>query len=57
MKLAALLMVVVFLQVALDVIEELCYEMGLQRLEALDEYAIFLVTHRGNCGQVKSLAH
>ncbi|XP_067334406.1 unconventional myosin-XV isoform X2 [Channa argus] len=33
--------------VALDVIEELCYEMGLQRTEALDEYAIFLVTHRG----------
>uniref|UniRef100_A0A8D0CY64 MyTH4 domain-containing protein n=1 Tax=Sander lucioperca TaxID=283035 RepID=A0A8D0CY64_SANLU len=34
--------------VALDVIEELCYEMGLQRVEALDEYAIFLVTHKGN---------
>ncbi|KAM8723613.1 unconventional myosin-XV [Acanthopagrus schlegelii] len=33
--------------VALDAIEELCYEMGLQRAEALDEYAIFLVTHRG----------
>ncbi|MEQ2278149.1 Unconventional myosin-XV [Xenotaenia resolanae] len=33
--------------VALDVIEELCLEMGLQRLEALDEYAVFLVTHRG----------
>ncbi|XP_040927699.1 unconventional myosin-XV [Betta splendens] len=33
--------------VALDVIEELCYEMGLQRAEALDEYAVFLVTHRG----------
>ncbi|XP_026210607.1 unconventional myosin-XV [Anabas testudineus] len=33
--------------VALDVIEELCYEMGLHRVEALDEYAIFLVTHRG----------
>ncbi|XP_041868353.1 unconventional myosin-XV [Melanotaenia boesemani] len=33
--------------VALDVIEELCFEMGLQRLEALDEYAVFLVTHRG----------
>ncbi|XP_041673445.1 unconventional myosin-XV [Cheilinus undulatus] len=33
--------------VALDVIEELCYEMGLQRVEALDEYAVFLVTHRG----------
>uniref|UniRef100_A0A3B5AAX9 MyTH4 domain-containing protein n=1 Tax=Stegastes partitus TaxID=144197 RepID=A0A3B5AAX9_9TELE len=34
--------------VALDVIEELCQEMELHRLEALDEYAIFLVTHRGN---------
>ncbi|XP_016533849.1 unconventional myosin-XV-like [Poecilia formosa] len=33
--------------VALDAIEELCSEMGLQRLEALDEYAVFLVTHRG----------
>ncbi|KAM3597250.1 uncharacterized protein V6R79_001885 [Siganus canaliculatus] len=33
--------------VALDVIEELCFEMGLQRSEALDEYAVFLVTHRG----------
>uniref|UniRef100_A0A3B3HW44 MyTH4 domain-containing protein n=1 Tax=Oryzias latipes TaxID=8090 RepID=A0A3B3HW44_ORYLA len=33
--------------VALDVIEELCFEMGLQRLEALDEYAVFLVTHKG----------
>nr|XP_046271328.1 unconventional myosin-XV isoform X3 [Scatophagus argus] len=33
--------------VALDVIEELCYEMGLHRTEALDEYAVFLVTHRG----------
>uniref|UniRef100_A0A3Q1EQP9 Myosin XVA n=1 Tax=Acanthochromis polyacanthus TaxID=80966 RepID=A0A3Q1EQP9_9TELE len=34
--------------VALDVIEELCQEMELHRLEALDEYAVFLVTHRGN---------
>ncbi|XP_068613626.1 unconventional myosin-XV-like [Brachionichthys hirsutus] len=33
--------------VALDVIEELCYEMGLHRAEALDEYAVFLVTHKG----------
>ncbi|XP_068434504.1 unconventional myosin-XV [Clinocottus analis] len=33
--------------VALDVIEELCYEMELHRVEALDEYAIFLVTHKG----------
>lgn len=28
-------------------IEELCYEMGLHRLEAMEEYAIFLVTNRG----------
>ncbi|KAL6102536.1 myo15a [Pungitius sinensis] len=33
--------------VALDVIEELCYEMELHRMEALDEYAVFLVTHKG----------
>ncbi|KAL1005264.1 hypothetical protein UPYG_G00056840 [Umbra pygmaea] len=33
--------------VALDVIEELCYEMGLHRLEAVDEYTVFLVTNRG----------
>ncbi|XP_030645611.1 LOW QUALITY PROTEIN: unconventional myosin-XV [Chanos chanos] len=33
--------------VALDAIEELCYEMGLHRLEAMDEYAIFVVTNRG----------
>ncbi|XP_034151053.1 unconventional myosin-XV [Esox lucius] len=33
--------------VALDAIEELCYEMGLHSLEAMDEYAIFLVTQRG----------
>uniref|UniRef100_A0A4W4EFG4 MyTH4 domain-containing protein n=1 Tax=Electrophorus electricus TaxID=8005 RepID=A0A4W4EFG4_ELEEL len=33
--------------VALDAIEELCYEMGLNRQEAMDEYAIFVVTHRG----------
>ncbi|KAJ8001329.1 hypothetical protein DPEC_G00168410 [Dallia pectoralis] len=33
--------------VALDVIEELCYEMGLHRLEAVNEYAVFLVTNRG----------
>uniref|UniRef100_A0A3Q3LMY3 MyTH4 domain-containing protein n=1 Tax=Labrus bergylta TaxID=56723 RepID=A0A3Q3LMY3_9LABR len=36
--------------VALEVIEELCYEMGLHRLEAMEEYAIFLVTNRG-CGE------
>lgn len=34
-------------QVALDVIEELCYEMMLQRIEAMDEYTIFVVTNRG----------
>ncbi|XP_077460372.1 unconventional myosin-XV [Stigmatopora argus] len=33
--------------VSLEVIEELCYEMGLHRLEAIDEYAIFLVTDGG----------
>ncbi|KAK2817299.1 hypothetical protein Q5P01_025490 [Channa striata] len=33
--------------VALEVIEELCYEMGLHRLEAMEEYAIFVVTNRG----------
>ncbi|XP_034449270.1 unconventional myosin-XV isoform X4 [Hippoglossus hippoglossus] len=33
--------------VSLDVIEELCFEMELHREEALDEYAIFLVTHKG----------
>lgn len=38
---------VVFFQIALEVIEELCYEMGLHRLEAMEEYAIFLVTNRG----------
>lgn len=34
-------------QVALDVTEELCYELALQRPEAMNEYAIFLVTNRG----------
>ncbi|XP_062386970.1 unconventional myosin-XV [Sardina pilchardus] len=33
--------------VALDAIEELCYEMGLSKLEAMDEYAIFVVVNRG----------
>uniref|UniRef100_A0A671S2H3 Unconventional myosin-XV-like n=1 Tax=Sinocyclocheilus anshuiensis TaxID=1608454 RepID=A0A671S2H3_9TELE len=33
--------------VSLDAIEELCYEMGLHKLEALDEYAVFVVTNRG----------
>uniref|UniRef100_A0A3Q2DL30 MyTH4 domain-containing protein n=1 Tax=Cyprinodon variegatus TaxID=28743 RepID=A0A3Q2DL30_CYPVA len=33
--------------VALEVIEELCYEMGLHTLEAIEEYAIFLVTNKG----------
>ena len=40
-------MCVCVLQVALDIIEELCYEMCLERLEAMDEYTIFLVTNRG----------
>ncbi|TRY59058.1 hypothetical protein DNTS_008381 [Danionella cerebrum] len=33
--------------VALDAIEELCYEMALHKLEALEEYAIFVVTNKG----------
>ncbi|OPJ87398.1 unconventional myosin-XV [Patagioenas fasciata monilis] len=33
--------------VALDVIEELCCEMGLQHSEAFDEYILFVVTDRG----------
>ncbi|XP_075318584.1 unconventional myosin-XV [Odontesthes bonariensis] len=33
--------------VALEVIEELCYEMGLHRPDAMEEYAVFLVTNRG----------
>ncbi|KAM6077810.1 unconventional myosin-XV [Theristicus caerulescens] len=33
--------------VALDVIEELCCEMGLQHPEAFDEYMLFVVTDRG----------
>ncbi|KAM9454739.1 unconventional myosin-XV [Clarias gariepinus] len=33
--------------VALDVIEELCYELALQRLEAMSEYTVFIVTNRG----------
>ncbi|XP_062999566.1 unconventional myosin-XV [Elgaria multicarinata webbii] len=32
--------------VALDVIEEICFEMGLQRPEAFDEYIIFAVANR-----------
>lgn len=35
-------------------IEELCYEMGLHKLEAMEEYAIFLVTNRGMHGQLVS---
>lgn len=37
---------------ALDAIEELCYEMSLHKLEALDEYAIFVVTNRGELKNV-----
>ncbi|KAM9857023.1 unconventional myosin-XV [Aulostomus maculatus] len=33
--------------VSVEVIEELCYEMGVHRLEAMEEYAIFVVTNRG----------
>ncbi len=43
------------LKVALDTIEELCYEMGLHKLEALDEYAIFVVTNRGE--MTKMITH
>lgn len=43
-------------QVALEVIEELCYEMGLHRMEAMREYAIFLVTSGGEPTQ-SSLIH
>uniref|UniRef100_S4RVD6 MyTH4 domain-containing protein n=1 Tax=Petromyzon marinus TaxID=7757 RepID=S4RVD6_PETMA len=32
---------------AMDVIEEICQEMGLHRQEAQEEFAIFLVTNRG----------
>uniref|UniRef100_A0A3Q3KAQ7 Myosin XVAb n=1 Tax=Monopterus albus TaxID=43700 RepID=A0A3Q3KAQ7_MONAL len=32
--------------IALEVIEELCYEMDLHRLEAMEEYTIFLVSNR-----------
>ncbi|KAL2086433.1 hypothetical protein ACEWY4_017492 [Coilia grayii] len=35
------------IMVVLDIIEELCYEMALQRMEAMDEYTIFIVTNRG----------
>lgn len=48
-----ILYVTLVFQVALDVIEELCYEMGLHKLEAIKEYAVFLVTSRG----VFSCAH
>ncbi|KAK2533653.1 hypothetical protein Q9233_004867 [Columba guinea] len=36
--------------VALDVIEELCCEMGLQHPEAFNEYILFVVTDRGSRG-------
>lgn len=44
---AVMYLCVCVFQVSLEVIEELCYEMGLHRLEAMEEYAIFLVTGRG----------
>lgn len=31
----------------MDAIEELCYEMGVTKMEAMDEYAIFVVINRG----------
>lgn len=46
-----------YFQVALDAIEELCYEMSLHRTEALDEYAIFLVTHKGKCAEKPKVQH
>ncbi|XP_042197097.1 unconventional myosin-XV [Callorhinchus milii] len=33
--------------VALDVIEELCYEMGLHSPEAVEEYSLFVITNKG----------
>lgn len=39
-------------QVALEVIEELCYEMGLHRMEVMREYAIFFVTSGGELAQL-----
>ncbi|KAG7316984.1 hypothetical protein KOW79_019282 [Hemibagrus wyckioides] len=33
--------------VVLDAIEELCYEMALSSMEGMDEYAVFVVTNRG----------
>lgn len=48
---------IVVFQVALEVIEELCYEMALHRLEAMEEYAIFLVTNRGVFIHVCTLPH
>ncbi|NWR81119.1 MYO15 protein, partial [Centropus unirufus] len=41
--------------VALDVIEELCHEMGLQHPEAFHEYILFVVTDRGQ--SVRPLSH
>ncbi|XP_053937019.1 unconventional myosin-XV [Cuculus canorus] len=41
--------------VALDVIEELCREMGLQHPEAFDEYILFVVTNKGQ--SVRPLTH
>lgn len=38
---------ILYLQVAFDVIEEICTEMGVHRDEAYNEYAIFAVTNRG----------
>lgn len=40
---------------ALDAIEELCFEMSLHRPEAMEEYAIFVVTHRGKAPDASRL--
>lgn len=57
MFLARVLIYCCVFQVALEVIEELCYEMGLHKLEAMEEYAIFLVTNRGVLVFCFSLSH
>lgn len=31
----------------MDAIDELCYEMGLHSMEGMEEYAVFVVTNRG----------
>lgn len=45
------------LQVALDVVKEICTEMALTRPEAFDEYVIFLITNRGEWPGGLSMLH